>query len=227
MAGGINHNSEYQSINTSNITALNDVADFTSGNQNTEGVIITGTWSGTIVFEYTIDQTNWFPLSVLDLGDRANKNSTSANGTFLLPSAGFTTTRARASAWTSGTATVVNFGSDAVAVNYSQQGGRWAVKSNDGLSAGGIEGNVLLATANTAYEAKVGLNRLPNRTLLTIFAVDSDIYWGYNSTVTENTGTLLKRGQQINFDIISDSINFQVWVVADSNNKNIRVTESP
>ena len=95
----------------------------------------------------------------------------------------------------------------------------------DGLRNGGVYGNLNLVTGGTAYEAKVGGSALSNRKLLTITALD-DIYWGYSNTVTTSTGTPLYKNQQIIFAIDAAST-FSIWLVASTNNKNARITESP
>jgi hypothetical protein len=96
---------------------------------------------------------------------------------------------------------------------------------SDGLRNGGVYGAVTLTTANTAYEAKVGVARLSNRKSLTITALD-DMFWGYDSSVTTSTGTPLYKNQQIFFSIDPDST-FQVWLVASANTKSARITEAP
>jgi hypothetical protein len=97
---------------------------------------------------------------------------------------------------------------------------------SDGLSNGGVNGNLVLTTANTAYEAKVGASRLTNRKSLTIQAVDFDVYWGYSSGVTVANGTLLNKGQFIVFACDPNST-FQVWLVCANSSKNVRIAESP
>lgn len=97
---------------------------------------------------------------------------------------------------------------------------------NDGLKAGGVQGNLGLTTANIAYEAKVGVSRLSNRKCLMIQAFDSDMFFGYSNSVTTSTGTLLLKGQLITFNIDANASAFQVWLVSANNNKNARITES-
>lgn len=96
----------------------------------------------------------------------------------------------------------------------------------DGLSSGGVFGNLNLVTGGTAYEAKVGASRLSLRKSLTITALD-DMYWGYSNAVTTLNGTPLYKNQQIVFSIDPNDSSFQVWLVASVNNKNARITESP
>jgi len=68
------------------------------------GVQITGTWVATLVFEATIDDTNWFAISAHDGSNRVA--NTTANGNFLLGGGGYSQIRVRADLFTSGTATV-------------------------------------------------------------------------------------------------------------------------
>ena len=95
---------------------------------------------------------------------------------------------------------------------------------SDGLTNGGVYGNLILTTGGTAYEAKVGANRLTNRKSLTITALD-DMYWGYDNGVTTSNGTPLFKNQQITF-ACDPKTTFQVWLVASASNKNARITES-
>ena len=67
---------------------------------------VTGTFSGTVAFEGTIDNTNWVSInSVTPTGTIAT--TTTTTGIFMLNCAAFSKIRARCSAYTSGTITVV------------------------------------------------------------------------------------------------------------------------
>ena len=94
----------------------------------------------------------------------------------------------------------------------------------DGLSNGGVFGNLNLVTANTAYEAKVGVSALTNRKSLIITALD-DMYWGYTNTVTSANGSPLYKNQTIIFDINPNS-SFTIFLLSTANNKNARIAES-
>lgn len=100
------------------------------------------------------------------------------------------------------------------------------LSTSDGLTNGGTYGNLVLTTAGTTYEAKVGASRLANRKSLTVIAFDNDMFWGYDSSVTTSTGTPLYRGQMIRFSIDPDTT-FQIWLVCAASSKNARITESP
>lgn len=97
----------------------------------------------------------------------------------------------------------------------------------DGISSGGVFGNLVLTTANTAYELKVGATRLTNRKLLTVICIDADVYWGYANTVTTSTGTPLYKNQMGNWELDPTDANTQIWVVCAQANKNVRITETP
>lgn len=109
--------------------------------------------------------------------------------------------------------------------NYIRSSSNGDLTTVDGLRNGGTQGNLNLVTGGTAYEAKVGVSALVNRKSLMITALD-DMYWGYDNTVTTSTGTPIYKNQQIIFSIDPNST-FSVWLVASTNNKNARITESP
>jgi len=74
--------------------------------QGTVGVQITGTWVGTLAFEGTIDNTNWFALNAAPIPSGATVTTTTANGQWVVLTGGVRNVRVRASAYTSGTVTV-------------------------------------------------------------------------------------------------------------------------
>lgn len=98
---------------------------------------------------------------------------------------------------------------------------------SDGISSGGVQGNLSLALVGTAYEAKVGTTRLANRKLVTVYAVDTNVYWGYNNTVTSNTGTPIAAGSIKEFKLDPSDPNAQIWLATAAAAKNARITESP
>lgn len=95
----------------------------------------------------------------------------------------------------------------------------------DGLSNGGVFGRLTLTTANTAYEAKVGVSRLTARKSLIITALD-DMFWGYSNAVTTANGIPLFKNQQIVFSVDPDST-FEVWLVGSTNGRIAVIGESP
>ena len=92
---------------TDTITALNDTVEIEVSGCGVVAGHVTGSWVGTLVAEATIDGTNWFPIVCYLTGDAQTAiGETTANGTFRNVCVGFYKTRLRASAWTSGTATI-------------------------------------------------------------------------------------------------------------------------
>ena len=67
---------------------------------------ITGTWSGTLAFQFSADGTNWITDSVLDGNTGMFVGSTTTNQTFQAGIAGYKAWRVVATAWTSGTANI-------------------------------------------------------------------------------------------------------------------------
>jgi hypothetical protein len=79
-------------------TSLDGVGSFT--------IQITGTWTGTIQFEASVDGTTYVNINARTTNSGTVGVSTTANGVFRAPRPGYQFFRCRASAWTSGTATV-------------------------------------------------------------------------------------------------------------------------
>jgi hypothetical protein len=71
---------------------------------------ITGTFSGTIVFEATVDGANWVTYALSDISTAARTHATSQTtaGIYMADDlAGLMAIRARVSVWASGSITVV------------------------------------------------------------------------------------------------------------------------
>src|SRR5579871_1785087 len=83
----------------------NNVA-LTAPGTGTATVQITGSWSGTLIFEATTDGSNWFTISGVVPGTGALATTTTANGSWIVPCAGYAQIRVRCSVVGSSTATV-------------------------------------------------------------------------------------------------------------------------
>lgn len=70
------------------------------------GVQVTGTWTGTLQFEVTIDGTNFVGIIATNVTSGAENATTSANGIYKFDVVGVLAARVRSTAWSSGTATV-------------------------------------------------------------------------------------------------------------------------
>lgn len=105
--GSVTVGSLANSTTQGDITAQDEVVSLSPGGRPGVGVDISGTWSGTLIFEGSADAgTTWVTIKALNTDTLALIETTTGNGIWLLPVGGFTTIRVRASAWTSGTATV-------------------------------------------------------------------------------------------------------------------------
>lgn len=105
---------------------------------------ITGTFVGTVIFEYTIDNTNWNTLSANIIGSSTQETGATAAGKWRVNVAGFLKVRVRCSAYTSGTMAVT-----IRAVNSSMASGA----SGEGSGLASSANTPSIATAATAIAA--------------------------------------------------------------------------
>ena len=97
--------SNTDTLATGSITNTQSVAVNSQG-RSTVGMALTGTWTGTVVFEKSIDGTNWVSAYVAIPGTGSVVTSATANGTFEFGSAGYQQFRVRGSTVASGSLTV-------------------------------------------------------------------------------------------------------------------------
>lgn len=94
-------------LNTDQIVALNGFVDAKPlDNFGTAGIIISGTWSGTITFQGSLDGVTFSPIFAQAINNTLLINSTTANGQFLINTGGLYAIRAIMTSYTSGTADV-------------------------------------------------------------------------------------------------------------------------
>jgi hypothetical protein len=92
---------------TTSITGNSQEADHTgAGGRSGTGFNITGTWTGTLTFQASVDFFTWFTASAVNLDTGELVTSTTANGNFYMSMAGLTGVRVFSSGWVSGTAVV-------------------------------------------------------------------------------------------------------------------------
>jgi hypothetical protein len=147
---GINVDPEYEVISQGTLAALNATVIFEGGNSQLECVHILGTWSGTIVFEATLDGTNWFSVPAVNIATNLKVASTTANGVFLLMTAATAKSRVKASAWSFGTANISNLGSDISSVVLALQSDVWntVLRNSSGTEIGTIANPIQTAPAS-------------------------------------------------------------------------------
>ena len=90
---------------TGTITNTQSVSISTQAS-GTCGILVTGTWTGTLVFEASVDGTTWTAINVIVPSTGAEVASTTANGTWSASVAGFQNLRVRGNTVATGTATV-------------------------------------------------------------------------------------------------------------------------
>lgn len=94
------------------------------------------------------------------------------------------------------------------------------LKVCDTNNSGGLNGDITVGTS--AVEGKVGSSRLVNRKYVIIEPLDTNIYMGFNSSVTTSNGIPLFKNQ---FIMIPIGDGTQLWFIADSASKHVRFGE--
>lgn len=117
----LDNDTGYDLPQSGTITALNGVFALDPIQKDTQAVSLTGTWTATVTFEASNDGSTWFSILGFNVSTNALVSSATANGNFVLSTAGYSQSRLRASAFTSGTITVLNEGSAAVQAVFAQQ----------------------------------------------------------------------------------------------------------
>lgn len=74
------------------------------------GVQVTGTWSGTLQYELTLDGTNWVAVQATNVTTGAVATTTTANAVVFFNVVGGLAVRVASTAWTSGDATITLVG---------------------------------------------------------------------------------------------------------------------
>jgi len=89
------------------IDANGEIVSITLGGYGTAGFQIAGTWAGTLQFETTLDGSTWTALDVFPTTGTTAITSTTANGIWTGTVGGLAQIRVRASAWSSGSSTIL------------------------------------------------------------------------------------------------------------------------
>ena len=86
--------------------ATGDGTPLETNNYGGAGISLTGTFTGTVTWEGTVDGTNWFAVPATNRTSGTAANTATATGIFFAALPGITKFRARISAYTSGNITV-------------------------------------------------------------------------------------------------------------------------
>lgn len=117
---------------------------------------------------------------------------------------------------------IIGANSSGVETNPVNASANGELQSSDISNNGGVHGAITVGTS--AIQAMVGVSPLSNRKTLTVFNnSNSDIYFGYSSSVTTSSGTPIFKNQIAEFDI---GVNTEVWLIAGTASNNVRVTEN-
>ena len=126
---------DFQSTGT--ITALNGTVSITGQGVYTMTASITGTWTGTLIFEGQTTDLNWNALPANILASTvpySTVSSTTTNGVYIVTGGGFLNLRVRASSAITGTVNVALDGSLSQQTIYSGQMGTWSNQISDGTT---------------------------------------------------------------------------------------------
>ena len=118
---GISYDVESEKLISGSITAISQMVDMTGPNSGTDVIQITGVWSGTIVAEGSQDGSSYFTLPFVVQSTGANGTAITSNDTYIVATNGYSQTRIRSSAWTSGTAAITVYGANYPSVVYSAE----------------------------------------------------------------------------------------------------------
>jgi hypothetical protein len=190
------------------ITALDQTVSISAQPSASDvGIQITGTWTGQIDFQVTVDGTNWIASRArTEAGDDA-VNATAGNGIFTMPIAGCQQARVKATSWSSGTASVTircSVGQHTVNIASPLPSGVNAIgklSANSGVDIGDVDvtsvsGNVTVVQS-TATNLKVDASSVAvpvtdNSGSLTVdnngtFAVQADTELPAAAALADNT----------------------------------------
>lgn len=140
-----------QAISTTTCPGLGCL-DIDVANQGSIGIQITGTWVGTITFQAlvgdTIGNTTYVALQVFPSNSTSGVTTTTGNGAWSTPIAGFSKVRVVFTAYTSGTAQVIRRVTNQAKAMPSAPSGTGTITgviAGDGLTGGGTSGTVTVA----------------------------------------------------------------------------------
>lgn len=113
---GGNGDLQFQQPISTTIAANGVSRDLTSYNTATSIIQLSGTWVGTLIVEGSNNGANYFTLPMLSRSSSLYVGSMTANGIYLANTNGYQFIRVTSTAWTSGTATITVYGSDAASL---------------------------------------------------------------------------------------------------------------
>jgi hypothetical protein len=118
-------------FNSGVIAAVNAYIVVATSGCSSAGFSLLGSWTGTLVFEGTIDQVNWFPLLAESVATNVLSYTTTTTGLYTVNCGGFQYVRVRASALAGGAVNVACEASIGVYDSKCLQLGIWNVGVNN------------------------------------------------------------------------------------------------
>lgn len=215
---------------TGTITALNGAVAVSCAGAGSAAVNITGTWSATLIFEGTTDASTWVGITALSSGSGSTAATTiSANNLFVVNCGGYAQVRVRASAFTSGTASLAwNAGAGGNVVSAYQpypaalQVTSWPAVVATTLPSAGTSGTIDQLTVDQYGLAAVR----SERSTLTLWGKMFFTSTNYLSTgATAETNLALFRNP--NGSGVNCYIRFLNWSAGASGNLNWKVYRGP
>lgn len=195
-------------LSTATLSAPGDALTYTVGDgYSVIGAQVTGTWTGQLEFEVTVDGTNWVSHDVINNVTDQIVNATAGNGVFFATVAAFVKFRIRASALSSGSA-VVTLKTGVTGESFHLESPLPAGSNLIGnVNAGGgdkifsMEAALLRAVSNTALAA--GTNVLDDS------AVPSAKVWVITQLAMAYVGTVL--GVNLEMRIRSGGVDYALY----------------
>ena len=163
------------------------------------GIGISGTWVGTIAFQYSMDGNLWFSDTVFNAATGSFIVSTTSNGNFEAPVGPFRQYRVVASAWTSGVAIIAanggaspTFLNTLSAITDGASNGPAAVKAGSTAAVISDSSLVVSLSPNSPVKATVKPLYGANNQALTITLASLATNTARASTVVDNTTNLFE-----------------------------------
>lgn len=106
MGGFYSGSGQVENQGSGTIAALNDAVTITTPTAATGVLVISGTWTGTLVFEISVDGITYSSTTAVTIPGSVSSTQTTVNGTFGVALGGYYSFRVRANSAVTGTATV-------------------------------------------------------------------------------------------------------------------------
>ena len=151
-------------------------------------ILVTGTWTGTLTFEGSVDGSTWNTLPATNVVTNVISTTTTANGTFEVSSGGYQSVRIRGNSVATGTATIAidaGVGVQNVALSNPLPAGTNVIGAVSGVSHKGmlfprtISTNYVIATACAAKFTSGTQSYSATYTYKVVSPAGGDVSWNY------------------------------------------------